>query len=143
MRTGQIVITTQNHGFALDPTSLGIGWAPLDAAFTPAVPGLCEAAPLATDAPDDASQAWVASDAAPAAATMADKLPKEPLLGYSPAGFGALEVTYLSLNDGTVEGLRFRDYPALSVQFHPEAAPGPHDASSFFEQFLSMVKDHA
>ena len=36
LQTGRIVITTQNHGFALDPTSLGIGWAPLDAAFEPA-----------------------------------------------------------------------------------------------------------
>jgi carbamoyl-phosphate synthase small subunit len=140
MRSGRIIITTQNHGFALDPTSLGIGWAPLDAAFEPAFPELCREEPSPVDAPNDASLACATADAA-ATATMADKLPKELLVGSSPAGFGAVEVTHLSLNDGTVEGLCFRDYPALSVQYHPEAAPGPHDASPFFEQFLTMVAD--
>ena len=70
---------------------------------------------------------------------MAEQLPKEPLVGVSPNGFGSIEVTHLSLNDGTVEGLRLLDYPAFSVQFHPEASPGPHDAKGFFAQFIAMV----
>jgi carbamoyl-phosphate synthase small subunit len=39
-----------------------------------------------------------------------------------------------------VEGLLLRDFPAFSVQFHPESAPGPHDARHFFEQFFEMVR---
>jgi len=49
------------------------------------------------------------------------------------------EVTHLSLNDGSLEGMRLRDRPALSVQFHPEAAPGPHDADAVFEAFFALV----
>lgn len=50
-----------------------------------------------------------------------------------------LMVTYEEINDGIVEGLRHRDYPAFSVQFHPDAAPGPNDADSIFDDFVSMV----
>ncbi len=52
-----------------------------------------------------------------------------------------LEVTHINLNDGTVEGLRHRSLPVFSVQYHPEAAPGPHDALHFFEQFARMIDD--
>ena len=51
-----------------------------------------------------------------------------------------VEVTHLNLNDNTVEGLRHRRMPAFSVQYHPEASPGPHDAAYLFDQFRSMMK---
>ncbi len=83
LRSGHVLITTQNHGFAVVGDEQGI-------------PG----------APD-------------------------------------LEVTHLNLNDGSVEGLRHRRLPLFSVQYHPEAAPGPHDAYPHFAEFLRSVTARA
>ncbi len=52
-----------------------------------------------------------------------------------------LLVTHVEINDHTVEGLRHRQYPAFSVQFHPDAAPGPHDAVHLFDEFIDMIDD--
>jgi len=51
------------------------------------------------------------------------------------------EHTHVNLNDGTVEGFRIRDRPVLSVQYHPEASPGPHDSHYLFEEFVSLMRD--
>ncbi|HEY2851640.1 MAG TPA: glutamine-hydrolyzing carbamoyl-phosphate synthase small subunit [Gemmatimonadaceae bacterium] len=81
--TGRVLITSQNHGFAVEGGERGI-------------PGVSE-----------------------------------------------LEVTHVNLNDGTVEGLRHRELPIFAVQYHPEAAPGPHDGRPLFNQFLDVVRKPA
>lgn len=57
----------------------------------------------------------------------------------SPAGFGRVEVSHVGLNDNCVEGLRALDVPAFSVQYHPEAAAGPHDSTYLFDRFRDLV----
>jgi carbamoyl-phosphate synthase small subunit len=55
----------------------------------------------------------------------------------------SVEVTHINLNDQTVEGIRHKEYPIFSVQYHPEASPGPHDASYFFKEFGKLMDDQA
>jgi len=59
--------------------------------------------------------------------------------GRGVPGAPGLEVTHRNLNDGTVEGVRHREWPIFAVQYHPEASPGPHDARSHFEQFVRLM----
>jgi len=51
-----------------------------------------------------------------------------------------LDITHVNLNDGTVEGMRHRDLPLFSIQYHPEASPGPHDSLYVFHEFYDMLK---
>lgn len=59
----------------------------------------------------------------------------------SPAGFGRVRVSHRGLNDQVVEGLECLDVPAFSVQYHPEAAAGPHDSHYLFDKFLTTIKE--
>ena len=52
------------------------------------------------------------------------------------------DVSHVNLNDGTIEGIVCRDVPAFSVQYHPEAGPGPHDARYLFEEFRMLMDAH-
>ena len=103
--TGRIEITSQNHGFAVEP---------------PAV---------VREALDRGSV--VGEDGV---ATLASE---DMVLDSS---FGPVQITHLNLNDGTVEGLRLLDRPAYSVQYHPEAGPGPHDSYYLFRQFTDLME---
>jgi carbamoyl-phosphate synthase small subunit len=75
--TGSVEMTSQNHGFAVDPDSLGDN----------------------------------------------------------------VEITHINLNDNTVEGLRHKEYALFSVQYHPEASPGPHDSAYLFDQFIRLMEE--
>lgn len=107
--TGRVEITSQNHGFCVDFGSIG----PLLAT------GLED---FAHDA-DDLGE-WVAARTAPI---------------VDSAEFGRVQLTHVNLNDMTVEGLQLLDLPAFSVQYHPEAAPGPHDARYLFDAFTALM----
>lgn len=102
----KILITTHNHGFAVDPESIGIK-------------GI-------TNKEQDPRFIF----------ENIDKF--KNLVGTSLEGY-RLKITHISLNDGTVEGIRLLDFPAFSVQYHPEASPGPHDAREFFQDFMNYV----
>jgi carbamoyl-phosphate synthase small subunit len=64
-----------------------------------------------------------------------------PLDRVSDTPYGRAEVSHVCLNDRVVEGLRLLDRPAFSVQYHPEAAAGPHDAAYLFDRFVSLMED--
>jgi carbamoyl-phosphate synthase small subunit len=52
-----------------------------------------------------------------------------------------IELTHINLNDQTLEGFRHRSFPAFSVQYHPEASPGPHDSHYLFEEFRQLMSN--
>jgi carbamoyl-phosphate synthase small subunit len=60
----------------------------------------------------------------------------------SPAGFGKVRVSHICLNDDVVEGLECLEIPAYSVQYHPEAAAGPHDANYLFDRLIEMIRSN-
>ena len=52
-----------------------------------------------------------------------------------------VEITHINLNDNTIEGIRLKDKPAFSVQYHPEASPGPHDSRYLFRDFVKLMEN--
>ena len=56
-------------------------------------------------------------------------------------GHPEVEITHINLNDNTVEGIRMKNKPAFSVQYHPESSPGPHDSEYLFDQFISLINN--
>jgi len=52
-----------------------------------------------------------------------------------------IEITHVNLNDQSIEGIRVKGKPAFSVQYHPEATPGPHDSRYLFDEFMALIKE--
>ena len=109
LRTGRVEITAQNHGFGLVWPSLG----PL----VPALSGGFRNHQLDL-------RFWARSRKAPV---------------VDNPRFGRIQLTHVNLNDGTPEGIAFLDIPAFSVQYHPEASPGPTDAHYLFTAFTRLM----
>lgn len=107
--TGRVEITSQNHGFCVDFGSLGA----LDV----------ERSGGRSDDPGDLA-AWVRAGVAPV---------------VDVPGWGGVQLTHVNLNDMTVEGIRALDRRAFSVQYHPEAAPGPHESRYLFGAFTALM----
>ncbi len=107
--SGSVEITSQNHGFCVDFASIG-------ALDVDASRGL--------DLDPSDIGAWVSAGVAPV--VRSDR-------------FGRVQLTHVNLNDMTTEGIRLLDASAFSVQYHPEAAPGPHDSRYLFAAFTRMM----
>jgi carbamoyl-phosphate synthase small subunit len=118
LATGRVYITSHNHGFA---------------------------AALPQEAGEVESGAGLAAGTAAAGPRTAGgtEWAHVPQGARKPFGtpFGAARITHVNLNDGVVEGLRLLERPAFAVQYHPEAAPGPHDAVDLFDQFATLMDE--
>ena len=110
LRTRRVEITAQNHGFGLVFSSLG--------ALVPRLSG-------GDAAHEDDLRCWARRGVAPVVEN---------------ERFGRIQLTHVNLNDGTAEGVAFLDIPAFSVQYHPEAAPGPTDAHYLFTAFARLME---
>lgn len=108
--SGRVEITAQNHGYCVDFGSIGT----LNVAESEGV-----------DLNLDDLRPWVERGAAPV---------------LDSPNFGRVQLTHVNLNDMTVEGIRLLDHEAYSVQYHPEAAPGPHDARYLFDEFIQLME---
>ena len=125
LSTGRVYITSHNHGFAAAlPGEAGVSAETPARAETPGGTGPGGTGPGGTGPGGTASWAHVPSQA------------RQPFgTPYGPA-----VVSHVNLNDGVVEGLRLLGRPVFSVQYHPEAAPGPHDAADHFDHFCTMLE---
>jgi carbamoyl-phosphate synthase small subunit len=117
LATGRVQITSHNHGFAVAPPG------------TENLPG--------ADAPEASPGPGPAADRASHGLSVL-----QDQKAYAPFGtpVGRAQVSHVNLNDGVVEGIRLLDAPGFSVQYHPEAAPGPHDAAGEFDAFCALME---
>jgi len=122
--SGRVEVTSHNHGFAVSPQAWG--------GASPFAGGGARGEELPGSGGSGAREAGGGSEAPPA------KGSDSPPVVHTEAGRVAL--THWNLNDGTLEGMRLLDAPAFSVQYHPEAAPGPHDSAYLFDRFAALME---
>jgi carbamoyl-phosphate synthase small subunit len=119
LRTGRVQITSHNHGFAV------------------AMPGQA----MPEQPPPGQPPPGQAPPAGPPGGPGWPRLPGGLAeRGSFETAYGPAVISHVNLNDGVVEGLRLLGAPAFSVQFHPEAAPGPHDAAGLFGEFCQLME---
>jgi carbamoyl-phosphate synthase small subunit len=118
LATGRVEITSHNHGFAVDPDDFRGNGSEVWSGSGGRDPGYAER---------------------PSAQPPAERAP-DPIRATKGTPFGDVDLTHWNLNDGTLEGLRCLDIPAFSVQYHPEAAPGPHDSRYLFDDFRELMR---
>jgi carbamoyl-phosphate synthase small subunit len=123
LATGRVYITSHNHGFAAAPP--GRTDRPGNARVSAETPGP-RPAPANGPATPVGRDTW-------------SHVPPQPLRPFE-TPFGPAVVSHVNLNDGVVEGLRLLERPVFSVQYHPEAAPGPHDAADHFDHFCDLLE---
>jgi len=131
LATGRVYITSHNHGFAA-----ALPGDPPDTAAPPGDPHLVALPGVSAETPHA-----IASDVSAETrrgTTWAHVPPRSRQPFDTP--YGPAVVSHVNLNDGVVEGLRLLNRPVFSVQYHPEAAPGPHDAADHFDHFCTLLE---
>jgi len=124
LATGRVYITSHNHGFAAALPGEGLE------------PNGPEEPHVSAETSHAIAPGVSAETRGPA--TWAHVPPRARQPFETP--YGPAVVSHVNLNDGVVEGLRLLEHPVFSVQYHPEAAPGPHDAADHFDHFCTMLE---
>ena len=138
LATGRVYITSHNHGFAAALAGETHGQAHLRVSAETQGPAHLRVS-AETRGPGETPAAGSAAQPGPVGQATWSHVPPEALQPFE-TPYGPALVSHVNLNDGVVEGLRLLERPVFSVQYHPEAAPGPHDAADHFDHFCTLLE---